>query len=192
MKSIKTYLPNIHIISSDGSATNRDFLRAFYHDLSGPSLVLSEGKEFMHDHAAHITVVLNNLLVDATTSKRYQEQFTQDQRFVQKVHIKIEKMREEIQKGNPPVRLKVRSQETVYDERMLAACEAALSAACDLYTNQFYSDREDLFQTVEDLVFHKVFEWRRDNSWVEHFGWGMWEIGDYVGGMIKLVDSVAA
>ncbi len=116
-KEIPT-LPNISILESGDIAEDEEFINAFLKY----DMILSDGKEFLHDHTVHLIPTLIELI---RNPKIYQETRNRIATQVEQVLQDIEKVERIIQSGGAvPVHVK---------EHLLKVKEA-VSAAVDIWT----------------------------------------------------------
>jgi hypothetical protein len=85
-------LPELNIISSPGIATDKDFVQAMIkHDA-----MIADGKEFIHDHSAHILVLLRRVFGIQSDFNSFKIQST---KYYQINLEKIERLKSELRKA---------------------------------------------------------------------------------------------
>jgi hypothetical protein len=92
-------LPELNIISSPGIATDKDFVQAMIkHDA-----MVADGKEFIHDHSAHILVLLKRIFEIQYDSHFRRSDFnlfkTESTKHYQMYLDKVERLKSELSKG---------------------------------------------------------------------------------------------
>jgi len=92
-------LPELNIISSPGIATDKDFVQAMIkHDA-----MIADGKEFIHDHVAHILVILKRIFEIQYDSNYKRSDFnffkTKSTKHYQMYLDKVERLKRELSKG---------------------------------------------------------------------------------------------